>query len=175
MGFLDELKKLTQPYEEVDDIYEGADEAYRAEATSDAGLEFENTYGYADETIQYEEEEAQVQAEAQPQISNPFAGIKVRRQKPAQQESFPAPAEVAGGSLNLVVFNPKTVEESSGIVFHLRAGKSVLVNLDSAVGEQPRRILDFISGVSFALNCKIKTLNTRTYLVTLPNVNVGDA
>ena len=30
MGFMDELKKLTQPYDDEDDFFEGADESFKA-------------------------------------------------------------------------------------------------------------------------------------------------
>ncbi|MCR5665143.1 MAG: hypothetical protein K6G17_09760, partial [Oscillospiraceae bacterium] len=45
MGFLDELKKLTQPYDDEDDTYEGADVARREEpAVTPAQLAFEDTF-----------------------------------------------------------------------------------------------------------------------------------
>ena len=47
MGFMDNLRKLTQPYGDEDDFYEGADGAFapqEKENLSDAQLEFENTF-----------------------------------------------------------------------------------------------------------------------------------
>ena len=45
MGFMDELRKLTQPYEDEDDFYEGADPSVQPAAPTEAQLEFENTFG----------------------------------------------------------------------------------------------------------------------------------
>ena len=47
MGFMDELRKLTQPYDEEDDFFEGADGSLREEQVqpSAAQIEFENTFG----------------------------------------------------------------------------------------------------------------------------------
>ena len=45
MGFMDELRKLTQPYEDEDDFYEGADPSAQPAAPTEAQLEFENAFG----------------------------------------------------------------------------------------------------------------------------------
>jgi uncharacterized phosphosugar-binding protein len=47
MGFMDELKKLTQPYDDDDDFFEGASESERssAAAVSAAQMQFENAFG----------------------------------------------------------------------------------------------------------------------------------
>ena len=47
MGFMDNLRKLTQPYGDEDDFYEGAEGAdapQAAENLSDAQLEFESSF-----------------------------------------------------------------------------------------------------------------------------------
>ena len=46
MGFMDELRKLTQPYDEEDDFFEGADGGLREQAQpSAAQIEFESNFG----------------------------------------------------------------------------------------------------------------------------------
>ena len=47
MGFMDELKKLTQPYDDDDDFFEGASESERssAAAVSAAQQQFESAFG----------------------------------------------------------------------------------------------------------------------------------
>ena len=46
MGFMDELRKLTQPYDDEDDFFDGADSSLREPAQpSAAQLEFENNFG----------------------------------------------------------------------------------------------------------------------------------
>ena len=46
MGFMDELRKLTQPYDDEDDFFEGADGSLRESQTqaSPAQLEFESSF-----------------------------------------------------------------------------------------------------------------------------------
>ena len=36
MGFMDELKKLTQPYEDEDDFFEGADVSFKPQPKAEA-------------------------------------------------------------------------------------------------------------------------------------------
>ena len=48
MSFMDELRKLTQPYEDEDDFYEGADPSAQPPAPTEAQLEFENAFGGTD-------------------------------------------------------------------------------------------------------------------------------
>ena len=56
MGFMDELKKLTQPYDDEDDFFEGADPSFKPQPKqkaepkiknpiSAAQLAFENSFG----------------------------------------------------------------------------------------------------------------------------------
>ena len=46
MGFMDELRKLTQPIDDEDDFFEGANVNIKpAPGPSAAQLEFENTFG----------------------------------------------------------------------------------------------------------------------------------
>ena len=46
MGFMDELRKLTQPYDDDNDFFEGADSSLRdAPAPSAAQKEFESVFG----------------------------------------------------------------------------------------------------------------------------------
>ena len=44
MGFMDELRKLTQPYEDEDDFYEGSDYSGEAVEPSEEQLEFESNF-----------------------------------------------------------------------------------------------------------------------------------
>ena len=62
MGFMDELRKLTQPYEDEDDFYEGSDTT-EAPAPSEAQLEFENTFAGRETPEPAEEEDEDISEE----------------------------------------------------------------------------------------------------------------
>ena len=72
MGFMDELKKLTQPYDDVDDFFEGADPAYKPQPKAQAPAQqpgqaqalFESTF--AGDQAGYSEPQQQRQPQQQP-------------------------------------------------------------------------------------------------------------
>ena len=61
------------------------------------------------------------------------------------------------------------------IADHLRDKKSVVLNLESTNKDVARRLVDFLSGVAYALDGKIKKVAISTYILTPYNVEiVGD-
>ena len=58
---------------------------------------------------------------------------------------------------------------------HLRERRAVVLNLESTNKEIARRLLDFLSGVAYAQEGKIKKVALQTYIVTPYNVDImGD-
>ena len=82
MGFMDELRKLTQPYEDEDDFYEGADPSAQPPAPTEAQLEFENAFG-GKETPERAEEESEEDAPAAQEGSGKgiFSGLGRKRRE----------------------------------------------------------------------------------------------
>lgn len=68
----------------------------------------------------------------------------------------PSPLQVvqSGGtsSLNIVIIEPRAFEDSLEIVNHLKARKSVIVNLQYLDREVSQRVIDFVSGATLALD-----------------------
>ena len=54
--------------------------------------------------------------------------------------------------LNIVVVEPRSFEDSLDIVNHLKARKSVIVNLQYLDREISQRVIDFVSGATLALD-----------------------
>ena len=65
------------------------------------------------------------------------------------------------------VFRPGTFDDVVGLADAVKAGVGVLVHLpgDSAVAQ---RIGDFVGGVAFSLNRKVRRTGTRSILVLAP-------
>ena len=58
---------------------------------------------------------------------------------------------------------------------HLREKRTVVLNLESTNKEIARRLLDFLSGVAYANEGKIKKVAISTYIITPYNVDIlGD-
>jgi cell division inhibitor SepF len=77
--------------------------------------------------------------------------------------------------LAVVLAKPDKFEKASEIAEHLRERKTVVLNLEKTSKEQARRLLDFLAGVAFAQDGKVKPVAVNTYLITPYNVDLlGD-
>jgi cell division inhibitor SepF len=77
--------------------------------------------------------------------------------------------------LQVVLVKPDRFETASEIADHLREKRSVVLNLESANKEISRRLVDFLSGVAYAQDGKIKRIASGTYIITPYNVDImGD-
>ena len=84
-----------------------------------------------------------------------------------------ATATLEGASLELKIFKPQTMQQLLPAVDHLRAGKTVLLNLEGIEPELYRRMIDFISGASYALDACIKKATQDSYFIAPKNVDVS--
>ena len=144
MGFMDELKKLTQPYDDDDDFFEGASETDRssAAAVSAAQMQFESAFG------------------ARKGQGKPRTPLRERT------------VNFGGSDTQVILFNPKTFDEAGELVGHMLQGRSVVMTLEGLPTENARRLLDFMSGIAFALQGKITPVSAKTYFVTPQNVDI---
>lgn len=160
MGFFDEIKKLTRPYDDEDeDFYSEEEDAY--------------------------EEPAPRQAERRP---NPFADFGTERNAPAHTAPAPrtaAPASapkhegkvvnLGGAQMQVVLEAPEKFEEAAAIADHLRSNHSILINMEATPKDVARRLIDFLSGVAYAQDGRIKKVAANTYIITPYNVNLTGA
>lgn len=77
--------------------------------------------------------------------------------------------------LKVVLVKPERFENASEIADHLKDKRTVVLNLESTNKEIARRLLDFLSGVAYANEGKIKKVAISTYIITPYNVDIlGD-
>lgn len=78
--------------------------------------------------------------------------------------------------LQVVLFKPERFgEETRTVADELLKMHTVVLNLEKTNKEMSRRILDFLSGVAYANNGKIKRVATGTFIITPYNVDLtGD-
>lgn len=73
-------------------------------------------------------------------------------------------------------FHPITFRtDSSAVADELNNKNIVILNLEKTDKTESRRILDFLSGVAYANNGKIKRVSTHTYIITPFNVDFSGA
>ena len=89
--------------------------------------------------------------------------------------SAPPPAPEKG-KMKLHLVNPSEFGEAAEIADSLKSRQAVLMNLEMADDVTARRMIDFLSGVAYALGGKIMRVSGKAYIVTPTNVDlVGDA
>ena len=149
MGFLDEFKRLAHPYEDEDDE------------------EFEDDYEPSPRPVERRERERSVRSE--PSYTSPAMDeLEARRSNKVVNIR-------AATQLQVVLVKPERFENASEIADHLREKRTVVLNLESTNKEIARRLLDFLSGVAYANEGKIKKVAISTYIITPYNVDiVGD-
>jgi cell division inhibitor SepF len=77
--------------------------------------------------------------------------------------------------LQVVLVKPDRFENAAEIADHLRDKRTVVLNLESTSREIMRRLLDFLSGVAYAQEGKIKKVANSTFIITPYNVDImGD-
>ena len=148
MGFLDEFKRLAHPYEDEEDE------------------EFEDDYEPSPRPIERRERERASRSE--PAYSPASEELEARRSNKVVNIR-------AATQLLVVLVKPERFENASEIADHLREKRTVVLNLESTNKEIARRLLDFLSGVAYANEGKIKKVAISTYIITPYNVDIlGD-
>ena len=82
----------------------------------------------------------------------------------------------ATAKLQVGIFKPERFgEETRAIADELMKTHTVVLNLEDTNKDMARRILDFLSGVAYANNGKIKRVASNTYIIIPSNVDLtGD-
>ena len=175
MGLMDNLRKLTQPYGDEDDYFEGSDGAFAPQdppPANDAQMEFENSFA----------EEPAAAPEPAKKVSKPGGGFFIGRGEGRASTKQPKPAKAGRGrnssfsaDQSVVRFNPRGFDEAGELVSFLEQGRSLIMSLEEIPSDTARRLLDFMSGIAFAMNGKITPVSAKTYFITPENVDLLDA
>ena len=132
MSFIDELKKLTHPYEDEDEEFEDFEDDPRRDAFEDRRSKIEDR-------------------------RNKVVNIHATTQ------------------LKVVLVKPERFENASEIADQLKDKRTVVLNLESTNKDVDRRLIDFLSGVAYAGEGKIKKVAANTYIITPYHVDIeGD-
>ena len=94
---------------------------------------------------------------------------------PAQPAQSANPFAIGGGSIQLKVFRPERYDEVGDVAEKLLEHCTVVLNLELVNKDVCMRMLDFLSGVAFAIGGQIRRINATTYIVTPSNVDISDS
>ena len=148
MGLLDELRRLARPGDDYEDDFE--------------------EYIPPKKTV---ERTPPPQVERRtPRTRGQYASEPIERQDPSKLLSINTTAQ-----FQVLLAKPERFENSSEIADHLREKRTVVLNLEDANKETARRVLDFLAGVAYAQDGKIRKVAVGTYIITSYNVDLlGD-
>lgn len=77
--------------------------------------------------------------------------------------------------MEVCVVKPISVDDSREITETLLSGRTVILNLEGMDLEIAQRIIDFISGATFAISGNLQKISNYIFLVTPTNVDItGD-
>ncbi len=146
MGFIDELKRLARPYEDEEmDDFDDFESVGRGNVVREKARDRDAGNTLFDQSV------------ASERRSNKVVNIHTTTQ------------------LQVVLVKPDRFEQASEIADHLREKRTVVLNLESTQKDVSRRLLDFLSGVAYANEGKIKKVAISTYIITPYNVDIlGD-
>lgn len=81
----------------------------------------------------------------------------------------------SNSTMNVVLFNPKTFDESTSIVDTLKNRKPVVMNISELDKELGRKIFDFCSGALYAVDGHIQQVAKGIFILAPQNVDItGD-
>ena len=145
MSLMDEFKKIIHPYDDEDDDYE-----------EDVGRDSEPTY--------FEPREPREPRES-----------SRRKEVPAEERRNKVVNIHATTQLKVILVKPERFENASEIADQLKDKRTVVLNLESTNKDVARRLIDFLSGVAYAGEGKIKKVAANTYIITPYHVDIeGD-
>ena len=76
-------------------------------------------------------------------------------------------------SLKLILIEPKSFDECSKLVDSLKSRKPIIINLEKLETEVARKIFDFLSGATYALDGKVQKIANNIFIFTPDNVSVA--
>ncbi|MCL1835147.1 MAG: cell division protein SepF [Oscillospiraceae bacterium] len=143
MGLFNEIKKLTKPYDDDDDM-----EAFEPKKTEDLPPAPRTTA----------------------QARGSYGGFEERRDT-NKIAKIHATAQV-----EVVLCKPEKFDDDAAkIADHLRERRTIVLNVEQTNKDVARRIIDFVSGVAYAQDGKIKKVAVNVYIITPYNVDLlGD-
>ena len=147
MGLMDELKKIIHPYD---------DEDYDSEDDFEEPAK-ENTRSLFEDRRDDRREDRRSDERRNEDRHNKVVNIHATTQ------------------LKVVLVKPERFENASEIADHLKEKRTVVLNLESTNKDVARRLIDFLSGVAYAGEGKIKKVAANTYIITPYSVDImGD-
>ena len=83
------------------------------------------------------------------------------------------PARRNAPAMEVCVIKPNNMDDSREITETLLSGRTVILNLEGLDLEDAQRIIDFISGATFAIDGNLQKISNSIFLVTPAHVDIS--
>ena len=103
-------------------------------------------------------------------------GRQARLGPPRSRPRAPAPARSSppdGGIAQVHLVVPRGFNDAKQIADRFKRSMPVIVNLQDADVELSKRLIDFSSGLTYALNGTMQRISDKVFLLTPPNIEVS--
>ncbi|WP_073153167.1 cell division protein SepF [Seinonella peptonophila] len=111
-------------------------------------------FGMNEEDEQYDDEYEEMDASSMSKSKNNIVSLHTQK------------------NIRLVLFEPRSYEDSQEIADNLKSHRPVVVNLQLVRRDQAIRIVDFLSGTVYALGGSIQKLGPHIFICAPANVDV---
>ncbi len=107
--------------------------------------------------------------ESRPPVKSSYADAS----KPLEMRSPTLPGGRRTDQFKMVVVEPSGFEDSPRLVDNLKAKKPVIINLENLETDTARKIFDFLSGATYALNGNVQKVANNIFVFVPENVDVA--
>lgn len=76
--------------------------------------------------------------------------------------------------MRVTVVEPKSFEDVQGMADHLKNRRPVIINLEQAEPDLAKRVVDFISGATYALNGSMQKVGKGIFLFVPSNMDIDN-
>lgn len=98
---------------------------------------------------------------------------EVTRLRPERKRAVVNMHGSGGRNMRLVITKPREFAEAQAIVEHIKNKKPVLVNLEETDKVEARRIIDFISGATYAVDGNMQKVSQQIFVFAPAQVEVN--
>jgi cell division inhibitor SepF len=125
------------------------------------------------EEIEEEEFEDDISSEGEPSDRKGMdSKYSMSRARGDNKEKFMAMQNRTTSPFKLVVIEPQSFEECPKLVDSLKSRRPVIINLEKIESESARKIFDFLSGATYALNGNVQKVANNIFVFAPENVDI---
>jgi cell division inhibitor SepF len=104
-----------------------------------------------------------------PQVSERARGPEARPPGRGKLVSLPT----TPNTTRLIISCPQSFDEISGLAENLKSFRPLIVNLQDLPVDEARRVVDFLSGATFALGGRVRRVSSGIFLFATSNIDLN--